>query len=322
MKANGKRKVIFDDAVDLLTGGVESANGDGVRMLAVDSIKPYHCHPFRLYEGERLDDMVDSIKEHGVLNPVIVNETSNGFEMLSGHNRQNAARLAGVDEIPAIVKKNLTDEEAYIYVIETNVIQRSFAELLPSEKAAVMSEHYQRICGTMKRDEILHELHLLNDKKDGGHNDHRAKTRDIVAAEYGFSSRNAARYMRINYLIQPFKELIDENGMALLAGVDISYLSEEEQQTVWTISDNMGWKIKPKVAAELRKQTGKLTEQAVADVFESFMETKSTGVKIQISGELRKKYFAGMDQKEILTLIDQALGAWFQSGKRTNAAVA
>ena len=84
----------------------------------------------------------------------------------------------------------------------------------------------------------------------------------------------------------------------------------------------MGWKIKPKVAAELRKQTEKLTEQVVADVFESFMETKSTGGKIQISGELRKKYFAGMDQKEILTLIDQALGAWFQSGQQTNGAVA
>lgn len=79
MKSNGKRKVIFDDAVDLLTGQ-EMAGSDGVRLLDVDEIMPYHNHLFRLYEGERLDDMVESIRKHGVLNPVIVNETENGLE--------------------------------------------------------------------------------------------------------------------------------------------------------------------------------------------------------------------------------------------------
>lgn len=313
MKSNGKRKVIFDDAVDLLTGQ-EMVGSDGVWLLDVDDIMPYHNHPFRLYEGERLDDMVDSIRKHGVLNPVIVHETENGLEMLSGHNRQNAAKLAGVREIPAIVKKNLTDEEAYIYVIETNVMQRSFSELLPSEKAAVLSEHYQKICGTMKHDEILHELHLLNGKNGGGHNGHRAKTRDIVAAEYGFSSRNAARYLRINYLIQPFKDMIDDNKMALLAGVDISYLTDAEQETVWKITDDMGWRIKLKAATELRKRSGNLTEEAVVEIFEGFFSKKNEELNIPISDELRKKYFAGMGQKDILSLIDRALEAWFQNG--------
>ena len=94
------------------------------------------------------NDMVESIREHGVLNPVIVLKTDDGYEMLSGHNRANAAKLAGLTEIPAIVKVGLSEAEAYVYVIETNLMQRSFVELMPSEKAArvrkmALSENYR-----------------------------------------------------------------------------------------------------------------------------------------------------------------------------------
>ena len=138
MKANGPKRKIFD-AVDMMTTDVSQAEtGNGLQSLPVDKIKPFHDHPFHLYEGERLDDMVESIREHGVLKPMILRKKGRGYEMLSGHNRQNAARIAGLTEIPAIVKEGLTDEEAYIYVIETNVIQRSFTDLAPSEKAALL----------------------------------------------------------------------------------------------------------------------------------------------------------------------------------------
>lgn len=138
------------------------------------------------------NDAVDMMT--GVEVPTVVKD----IQMLSGHNGQNAAKKAGLKEIPVIVKKNLTEEEAYIYVIETNMLQRSFAELFPSEKAAVMAEHYERVCGNLKREEIVQELELLSGKipsDSGGRYGHQVKSRDIVAAEYGFSSRNAARYL-------------------------------------------------------------------------------------------------------------------------------
>lgn len=100
MKANeGKRKIF--DAVDLLTKDTsaqitEVKAENGIELIAIDSIKVFHSHPFHLYERECLDDMVESIREHGVLNPVIVLKTDDGYEMLSGHNRANAARLAGL----------------------------------------------------------------------------------------------------------------------------------------------------------------------------------------------------------------------------------
>ena len=133
MKANTPKRKEFADAMDLLTENAPAAEND-IQMIMVDAIRPFRNYPFRLYEGERLQEMVDSIREHGVLMPVIVLQIDDGYEMLASHNRQNAARIAGLDKIPAIVKKNLTEEEAYVYVIETNVIQRSFSELLPSEK--------------------------------------------------------------------------------------------------------------------------------------------------------------------------------------------
>ena len=154
MKADAKRK-IFSDAVDLIGGSdMAAVGGNGIEMLPIDEIKPYHEHPFHLYEGERLQDMVESIKEHGVLTPVIVQKKRGGYEMLSGHNRANAAKLAGLTEIPAIVKEGLTEQEAYVYVIETNMIQRSFNDLLPSEIAAVFSAQYDKTCSQGKRNDI------------------------------------------------------------------------------------------------------------------------------------------------------------------------
>ena len=158
MKANASKRKIFD-AVDMMTADApQTETGNGLRSLQVDKIKPFHDHPFHLYESERLDDMVESIREHGVLNPVIVRKKGRGYEMLSGHNRQNAARTVGLTEIPAIVKEDLTDEEAYVYVIETNVIQRSFTDLAPSEKATVLSARYEKVISQGKRNDILREI--------------------------------------------------------------------------------------------------------------------------------------------------------------------
>lgn len=181
MKTNSKRKV-FGDAVDLLMGDMEEVTMPrGVQMVPVKSIHPFHDHPFHLYEGERLEDMIASVKEHGVLNPVIVQKLDTGYEMLSGHNRWNAAKLAGIKEIPAIVKTDLSEEEAYVYVIETNLMQRSFSDLAISEKAAVLKARYEKGSCQGKRNDILNEIARLEGKSSdvtSGHCDQKLTTRD------------------------------------------------------------------------------------------------------------------------------------------------
>ena len=165
--------------MDLIGGGKSEVSGANcVEMLDIDAIKPIRHHPFHLYEGERLSDMVESIKEHGILTPVIVRKMHYGYEMLAGHNRQNAGKLAGLKEIPAIVKENLPDDEAYVYVIETNLMQRSFTDLSVSEKAAVLAERYDQVLYQRKRDEIITELKELECGSDkGGHDVHLSDCR-------------------------------------------------------------------------------------------------------------------------------------------------
>ncbi len=142
------------------------SNSAAVTDLPIEKIHMFQKHPFHLYAGERLDDMVESVKANGVLIPAIVRKVEPDgsgceYEMLSGHNRLNASRLAGRNEIPCIVKENLSDEDAWIYVVETNVLQRSFADMLPSEKAAVLALRYSKMFSQGKRNDIIAELKAL-----------------------------------------------------------------------------------------------------------------------------------------------------------------
>ena len=322
MKANAGKRKIFD-AVDLLTEDTSAQTTEvntenGVELIAIDTIKAFHNHPFHLYEGERLNDMVESIREHGVLNPVIVLKTDDGYEMLSVHNRANAAKIAGLSKVPAIIKVGLSESEAYVYVIETNLMQRSFAELLPSEKAAVMAAHYDKVCCQGKRNDIIRELQILsgvNPKDTCCHNGNKLKSLDVIASEYGFSSRNAARYLRLNHLIHPFRNMIDKNKIALLAAVDVSYMTKEEQQVLWNIVERQGLKVKPAYAEKLRKASGSLTEEKMAEILEA-LQVKHTdgnaGLSFRLPKSICSKYFDGMDSKQIAAVVEQALAAWFE----------
>lgn len=211
MKANAPKRKVFQDAVDLLTGGeLTVAFGTNIQMLPIACIQPFRSHPFRLYTGERLNDMVENIREHGILVPVIVQKTAEGYEMLSGHNRMNAAKLAGMEEIPAIVKEGLTEQEAYVYVIETNLIQRSFSELSISEKAAVLAERYDKVMSQGKRNDIIRELEeMTGEAATCGHDDHKSKSRDSLGEEYGLSGSTVARMLRVNQLIPEMKDKLD-----------------------------------------------------------------------------------------------------------------
>lgn len=208
MKANNRRKV-FGDAVDLLMDDIEEKTAaGGLRMLPIKKIRPFHDHPFHLYEGDRLEDMVASVREHGILNPVIVQEIDGGYEMLSGHNRMNAAKLVGLKEIPAIVKTDLSEEEAYVYVIETNLMQRSFSDLLISEKAAVLKARYEKESCQGRRNDIIEEIARMEGKElpaTCGHGDQRLNTRDMIGKEYELSGSSVGRLLKLNDLIKPFK---------------------------------------------------------------------------------------------------------------------
>ncbi len=157
-----KRK-LASDVLDFLDDGADNVLKENeVVRIAVEQLVPFHEHPFKLYEGQRLDDMVESIKEHGIMIPILVREHKDKYEILSGHNRLNAAVMAGLKEVPAIIKVGLTEKEAYTYVIETNLIQRGFSELLPSEQAAALAVEYDKVISQGKRNDIIREIEKLS----------------------------------------------------------------------------------------------------------------------------------------------------------------
>lgn len=222
------------------TPSVSLPTKNTIITLPPQAIRAFRGHPFRLYEGDRLNDLVESISEHGVLNPAIIrkierDEDGFEYEMLAGHNRQNAAAIAN-RELPCIVKENLSDEDAWIYVIETNVLQRSFSEMLPSEKAAVLTLRYSKMICQGRRNDIVEELKRLENPDEIRENGtcgiecHKSKSRDVVGAEYDLKGRAVANYLRINELITPLKRRIDDAEFPIVVAVQLSYLTEQEQQ--------------------------------------------------------------------------------------------
>jgi ParB family chromosome partitioning protein len=314
MKTNAPKRKMFQDAVDLVSPPekINSLNGSQT-MISVENIVPFHNHPFRLYEGKRLDDMVESIREHGILIPVIVQKVADGYEMLSGHNRWNAAKIAGITEVPAIIKENLTEREAYVYVIETNMLQRSFDDLLPSEKAAVLAERYEKVMCQGRRNDILEEIALLNGvdaPETCGHDVHKSKSRDSIGEDYGMTGRNIARYMRLNQTTDQIKEMVDEGTMAMVTAVELSYLSEEEQKQVCTVLNEHGGKIKNAQATELHKEAGSLTADKVKSILVGEVKEKPVS-DAKLFAQIKKKYFKGKSTDEIMGVLEQALTTWF-----------
>ena len=137
-----------------------------ITNISIDKLRPFSRHTFKLYEGQRFTDMVGSVKANGIFIPIIVQpiEFEDGFyEILSGHNRTEAAKAAGFTEIPAVIRKHLTRDEAMLIVTESNLIQRSFANLSHSERAAAMSMHHEAIKSQGKRTDLINEIeNLLN----------------------------------------------------------------------------------------------------------------------------------------------------------------
>lgn len=176
-----------------LTGMLGSSENQ-VQQIPVERLVPYYKHPFQLYQGERLQDMVDSIQKNGILVPLVVRPCMGDYEILVGHNRWNAAKLAGLSAVPAIVKSNLSEEEAEMYVIESNLMQRGFDNLKISEQAAVVALRRNQMFSQGKRNDIIRELQELEQPS------RKPLTADKVGSEYGLSRNSVTRLVRIDSL--------------------------------------------------------------------------------------------------------------------------
>lgn len=287
-------------SVDELLGVPEIA---GTQEIEIGRIHEFPNHPFKVLDDEKMDTLVDSIRENGILNPVIVRPDQSGnYEMISGHRRLHAAGIAGLKKVPAIVKE-MSDDEAIINMVDAN-IQRE--EILPSERAfsfkmkmEAMSRQGSRVdltCGTK-----FHKSGDIN-----------KKTRETIGDEAGMTGRQVTKYIRLTELIPELLDYIDLKKITISMGVDLSYLDEQIQKWVYEYFKDNGF-LKP-VQVEALKNYSNLsnaTQQSVISIMNDALPKKSTCAKITFSERKLDKYFPShFSSKERENIIIQLLEKW------------
>jgi ParB family chromosome partitioning protein len=298
----------------------------GIQTVPIHKIRMYKDHPFRLYEGERLADMVNSIESNGILVPVILrkilaDENGCDHEMLAGHNRMNAAQILGQEQLPAIVKENLTDEEALMYVVETNVLQRSFSDMMPSEKAKVLALRYSEMFSQGKRNDIIHELKMLENPQYIKENSTSAPvgqkltSREKVANEYGLSQNSVSRLLRVDKLIPELKQRTDDAELSLRSAVHLSYLTTDEQKLIEASISEHGYKVDMKKSERLQDCTGKLNSEQINKILSGEATRKprnKTPAPFKLKHKVYAKYFSSAHKAlEVEAIIDKALEMYF-----------
>lgn len=186
-------------------------------------ISDFPNHPFKVRQDDDMAEMVESIRKYGVLVPALVRpKEDGGYEMVAGHRRKFAAALAGIAEIPCIVR-NLTDDEATIVMVDSN-LQRE--KILPSEKAFA----YKMKLDAMKRQGQRSDLTCAPMEHKLG----KQKSRDILANQSGDSREQVRRFIRLTELIPSVLQMVDDGKIAFRPAVELSYLSKEQQEVLYS----------------------------------------------------------------------------------------
>ena len=281
-------------SVDELLGVPEIA---GTQEIEIGRIHAFPNHPFKVLDDEKMDTLVDSIRENGILNPVIVRPNQSGnYEMISGHRRLHAAKIVGLKKIPAIVKE-MSDDEAIIKMVDAN-IQRE--EILPSERAFSFKMKMEAMSRQGQRNDLT-----------SGQNVPKL-TSDVIGEENGMSGRQVKRYIRLTELIPELLECTDNKKIGLVMAVDLSYLDEQVQKWVYEYFRENGF-LKP-VQVEALKNYPNLsnaTQFSVISIMNDALPKKSKETKISFSAKKLDKFFPShYSVKERENIIIQLLEQW------------
>ena len=258
----------------------EQRNTEEIKPVPISELKPFTEQPFKVKLDEDMDALVESIKQCGVLTPVIARpHKDSGYEILSGHRRVKACELAGITDIPVVIK-NLDDDTATILLVDSN-LQRE--HILPSEKAFAYQmklEAMKRKAGRPTKENCEQIAHNFDGKKSS----------EILGEQVGESKDQIRRYIRLTNLIDPILNMVDNNQIAMNAAVEISYLGSKEQAAVMQSIEKEETSPSIAQARKMRKfhQEGNLSNAVIDSIM---MEQKPETVKITLGEDKLKKYF-------------------------------
>lgn len=270
-----------------------------IQLIPLDELHPYPNHPIKMREDESFSETLESIRQRGVLTPIIVRSCENGFEIIAGRRRKRACEIAGIEKIPAIVRE-LDDDNAIIDLIDSN-IQREY--LLPSERAASYKMRLEAIKRQgKKREDTSRQI-------DGK----PVEAADIIGGECGESGRQIQRYVRLNELIQPLMDMVDENKIAFSPAYELSFLSKEEQEHLVETIDYEQATPSLSQAQRMKQQSqaGTLTEDSILEIM--CEQKKPAWDRVTLGGEKLRKYFPkSYTPKQIEDTIYRLLDMWYK----------
>jgi ParB/RepB/Spo0J family partition protein len=243
-----------------------------VEEINISSIKDFPNHPFKVINDEKMQEMVKSVKEYGVILPVIVRPKEDGtYEMISGHRRKRACELAGIKQIRCIVK-DLTDDEATILMVDSN-IQRE--EILPSEKAFAYKLKLEAMKHQGKRID-------LEENETSTPVVSKLRTDEILGEEVGESRENIRRYIRLTYLIPELLEEVDNKRIAFRPAVELSYLEEDYQYVVLNKLqyDEVSPSLSQAITLKKMQQEGTISEEKIENLLDKEKPNQKEFIKI------------------------------------------
>ena len=273
--------------------------GEQVVMIPVNQIHEFKNHPFKVLDDEDMRKTVDSIREYGVLVPVIIRSDGNGeYEMISGHRRRYASILAGKKEVPAIIRE-MDDDTATILMVDSN-LQRE--HILPSERAKAYKMKMEALKHQGKRTD-------LTSCQVGT----RLRADEELAKQTGESARTVQRFVRLNNLIPELLDLVDEKKIAFNPAVEISYMKPEEQKEFYEAMEIAQTTPSLSQAQRLKKssQEGNCTAELIERIMDE--EKKNPLNRVVFDSSILQKYFpqkttAREMEMQILQLLEQWAG--------------
>lgn len=286
----------------------EEIENNKIVMINEKNLENYPNQPFSLYEGDKKKEMIESIKLNGIMQPLIVRPLSNGkYQILAGHNRRMCAKEIGINELPCIIKNNLSEDEAKIYLIDTNLCTRD--NISPIEKAKAYRIKYDTYKKRKIQTSVIEEI-----KRDN--NGLRAE----LAREEKTSNGTIQRYLRLTYLIPELQELIEQGKLSINLGEKISFIPNEEQKILNGMILNKEIRLNEKLIRKIRnilaikkldKPGQHLSEEEIRDVIEDKSKIKLDiieNITITFSKEEVMRYFKTYkDENEIKAYIVEKL---------------
>ena len=262
-----------------------------ISQLPPDKLSPFAKHPYRVQEDAAMDELVESIRVHGILSPLLARPKGEGYELVSGHRRRLAAQKLGLPTVPVLVRE-MTDDEAVILMVDSN-LQRE--NLLPSEKAFA----YQ-----MKLEAMKHQGKSTSCKVCT-----KSRTDEMIGKHESVSARTIQNYIRLTNLVPPLLQMVDDGRIAFSPAVELSYLTRDEQAELWDLIGRED--ATPSLSQALRmkqlSREAKLTPEVLYAILTE--EKPNQKEQIRIKTESLRKYFprnysAQQMEREIIKLLE------------------